>query len=190
MSKLSWEEIIDNDTSPNEWNAIYTIQLGELIETGVFDWSMDCLDWSGSAYSLEQFQELCKYFEQRFYFREISIEPFYEWAFTLKRKLTCELMPKYKYLYDRVSQGVNPLQDSAEYEKRRIIGSEYPETLLSGNSDYISTGTDSEYDRINEGNLTEMLQAFKDAYEPVNQLICDELECMFISLYTANVNGL
>ena len=78
MNRLSWEEIIDNDTSPDEWNAIYTIQLGELIETGVFDWSMDSLDWSEAAYSPEQFHELCKYFEQRFYFREISIEPFYE----------------------------------------------------------------------------------------------------------------
>ena len=51
MNRLSWEEIIDNDTSPDEWNAIYTIQLGELIETGVFDWSMDSLDWSEAAYS-------------------------------------------------------------------------------------------------------------------------------------------
>lgn len=189
MNRLSWEEIIDNDTSPDEWNAIYTIQLGELIETGVFDWSMDSLDWSEAAYSPEQFHELCKYFEQRFYFREISIEPFYEWAFTLKRKIVYEIMPKYRHLYERIAQGVNPLQDAAEYEKRRVINSEYPETLLSGNSDYLSTGMDSEYDRIKEGNLTESLQAFKDAYEPVNQLICDELECMFICLYTANVNG-
>ena len=98
-------------------------------------------------------------------------------------------MPKYRHLYERIAQGVNPLQDAAEYEKRRVINSEYPETLLSGNSDYLSTGMDSEYDRIKEGNLTESLQAFKDAYEPVNQLICDELECMFICLYTANVNG-
>ena len=48
-------------------------------------------------------------------------------------------MPKYKLLYERVDEGLNPLQESRDREKSRDIFSDFPETMLSGNSDYAST---------------------------------------------------
>ena len=126
----------------DRWNAVYTITLGELIDKGVFDWGLDILDWSSAAYSTEQYSRVCAYFIERFRFREISLEPFYEWATMLHRKLGYELMPKYRNLYRYLDEEFDPAQISDKYHKRRAIGSDYPETLLSGNSDYVSNGQD------------------------------------------------
>lgn len=186
-----------NDFKPDElleyvgesyWNAIYTVQLGELIEKGVFDWTREELDWSSAAYSTDQYTRVCDYFIERFRYREISIEPFLQWANMLKRKLVFELMPKYTPLYERVAEGINPLQDSDEYFKRRIIGSEYPETLLSANSDYASTGEDLEHEKLIEGNIAESIDEFKTLYKGVDEMLLDELEIMFVGLYTMNAN--
>ena len=188
-----------NDFKPDElldyvgdswWNAIYTVQLGELIEKGVFDWTREELDWSSAAYSADQYTRVCNYFIERYRYREISIEPFLQWANMLKRKLVYELMPKYKPLYERVAEGVNPLQDSDEYFKRRIIGSEYPETLLSANSDYASTGEDLEHEKLVEGNIAESVDEFRALFKGVDEMLLDELENMFIGLYTMNANVL
>ena len=177
-------------TGENIWNAIYTVQLGELAEKGVFDWTREELNWSSAAYDADQYARVCAYFVERYRYREISIEPFLEWALMLKRKLVYELMPKYKPLYERVSEGVDPLQVGGEYFKRRIIGSEYPETLLSANSDYASTGEDLEHEKLTEGDFSETLQKFVAAFRGVDELLLDELETMFIGLYTMNTNVL
>ena len=176
-------------TGESIWNAVYTIQLGELIESGVFDWSKDVLNWREAALDDAQYERVCRYFVERFYYREISMEPFLQWANFLKRKLVFELMPKYKPLYERISEGVNPLANGNEYYKNRTIQSAYPETLLSENADYITDGRDEEFQRIKEGNLADSLENFALKYKGVDQLILDELESMFISLYTANVNA-
>ena len=176
-------------TGHDEWNAVYTIQLGELIASGVFDWKRPELDWSVAAYDDEQYARVCAYFEDRFYYLEISIEPFAEWAKMLKRKLVFELMPKFKPLYERIGEGVNPLAAENEYQKSRAIESAYPETLLSENADYITDGRDEEKQRIKEGDLTENLAKFAELYKGVDELLLDQLESMFICLYTANVNA-
>lgn len=171
------------------WNAIYTVQLGELIEHGVFDWTDDILDWSAAAYDDEQYNRVCAYFIEQYRYREISIEPYLEWALMLHKKLVYELMPKYAPLYKRVEDGINPLQISDEYFKRRAIGSDYPETLLSGNADYISNGQDEEHEKLTEGNLAESFANFASMYKPVDSMLIDELDCMFISLYTVSIDA-
>ena len=167
----------------------YTIQLGELIESGVFDWSKDILNWREAALNDAQYERVCRYFVERFYYREISLEPFLQWANILKRKLVFELMPKYKPLYERFSDGVNPLANENEYYKNRTIQSAYPETLLSENADYITDGRDEEFQRIKEGNFADAEENFALKYKGIDQLLLDELETMFISMYTANVNA-
>lgn len=176
-------------TGENVWNAVYTIQLGELIEKGVFDWSFDTLNWKSAAFDDAQYNRVCEYFVQRFMFREISIEPFYEWAVMLKRKLVFELMPKYRPLYERTAKGLNPFTVSDEYYKNRTIESAYPETLLSDNADYITDGKDEEYEKEIEGNTTERYLYFAREYKGIDEMMLSELESMFISLYTASVNA-
>lgn len=185
-----FSECIDGYTGRPDWHAVYTVKLGELIQTGVFDWTRPELDWSEAAYDAEQYQRVCKYFERRFYYREISLEPALEWFNLLQYRLIYELMPKYKPLYQRVADGYDPLAESDEYYKRRTINSAYPETLLSGNSDYISDGTDEEWERIKEGQLVDAMNKYVVEFHAVDESLLDECEDLFTCMYTANTNGL
>ena len=178
-----------NYTGCDQWNAVYTVTIGELLANGVFDWNSPMLDWSEAAYDEEQYERVCTYFIERFYYREISIEPYLEWARMVKRKLVFELMPKFKPLYERVAEGINPLAGENEYYKNRTIQSAYPETLLSENADYITDGKDEEFQRIKEKDFSTSVQDYALAYKGVDELMLDQLESMFISMYTTNVNA-
>lgn len=174
----------------SRWNAVYTVTLGELIEHGVFDWSRPTLDWSSAAYSPEQYERVCDYFTQRFLFREISIEPFGAWATMLRYRFVYELMPKYRNLYMYLDDDFDPAQVDNTYHKRRAIGSDYPETLLSGNSDYISNGQDEESEDIERGSLMDAYTQYVTDYQAIDKMMLDELEDMFIGLYTASIDGM
>lgn len=182
------DEMLDY-VGTSQWNAVYTVTLGELMETGVFDWKRPELDWSAAQYDEAQYARVCKYFEERYLYREISVLPFLEWANILKRKLVFELMPKYKPLYERVYEGINPFAEKDEYYKNRTIQSAYPETLLSANADYITDGKDEEFERLTEGRTADHIIYYAEHYKGVDELMLSELETMFISMYTANVNA-
>jgi hypothetical protein len=182
---FSSQDAVVEWTGHEKWDAVYTVTLGELIDKGVFDWNLDVLDWSSAAYSPEQYTRVCAYFIERFRFREISIEPFYEWATMLHRKLVYELMPKYRNLYRYLDEEFDPAQVSDRYHKRRAVGSDYPETLLSANADYISNGQDEESEDIERGNLQKAYNNYVTRYQAIDTNLLDELESMFIGLYTA-----
>lgn len=186
----SLEPIVPFEPSENEsdWFSVVTIQLGELIENGLFDWTRPELDWSDAAYSAEQYTRVCTYFNERFYWREISVIPYGQWAQMLKRKIVFELMPRFIPLYERVNEGINPLSEENEYYKSRKISSAYPETLLSENSDYITDGTDEENERVKEGALVSSYNDYVVNFKSVDEALLDELECMFISMYSLNMN--
>ena len=169
------------------------------------------------------------------------MEPFKIWANFLTRKIKYELMPKYKILYAEAARNVSLQFDGSEsrtlnwnesgngsvtnsrdessddYYKKRDIQSEYPETLLSSNSDYISTGNDTEDERVTtrneaetenneserehtqDANMTRQASASAwlnniplalELFGKIDKQLCDELEVMFVSLYSANINGL
>lgn len=179
----------DDFTGCYEQHDVVTITLGELIESGIFDWSRADLDWSSVAYDDEQYSRVCAYFNERFYYREISMLPFKQWANYLHRKIVYELMPKYTPLYERILEGINPFQNADEYYKERAIDSAYPETLLSENADYITEGKDIEHEKQIEGNITDQIENYATRYKGVDELLLDELEIMFTSMYTVNVNG-
>lgn len=183
------EEVI-NWVGRDKWNAIYTLTLGELIDHDIFNWDSDLLNWKSAAYSDEQYQRVCSYFIERFRFREISIVPFYEWASMLHRKLVYELMPKYRVLYKMLDSDFDIAQVSDKYHKGRTVGSEYPETLLSGNSDYASTGTDEEHEDIERGNLLDSYLKYQSEFQSLDKQLLDELEDMFIGLYTVSLDGM
>lgn len=150
-----------------------TITLGEWYEMGFYDTSDD--SWRFDAYDDAQYKRLCEKFLDRYYYREVSIPLPARWKRAYLRKLN-EIMPKYKLLYARVEQGVNPLQESREREKSRDIFSDFPETMLSGNSDYASTGNDRESDMLSEGNAAVLLTQFAREWQDVDALILNELE--------------
>lgn len=179
----------DDYTGKPEYSAVYTITLAELVNSGVFSWEHDYLDWRSAAYDSAQYERVCSYFIERFRYREISMVPFKEWALMVRRKLVYELMPKYRPLYERVAEGLNPLQNENEYYKNRTIDSSYPETLLSENADYITDGRDEEFQRIKENNLVDSMQNYAGFFRNVDEMLLDDLESMFICMYTTNING-
>ena len=172
-----------------EWHSLYTVQLGELIQDGVFSWDSPLLDWREAAFDDAQYERVCSYFIERYRFREISLTPFLEWAQMLRRKIVYELMPKYAPLYSRIAEGINPLTDSDEYYKNRTIQSAYPETLLSKNADYITDGRDEEFERVKESNPGNAVSEFAEKYKGVDELMLDELESMFVCMYTSHIGG-
>lgn len=237
---LDLDEFV-NFTGKPKRKAVYSITLAELIDAGVFDWSKDYLNWQAAAYDDEQYERVCNYFVDRFYYREISMLPFKIWANFLLRKIKYELMPKYRFLYSEAAKNVSMQfggsenstlnwtetgngnlskttnESSDDYYKKRDIHSDYPETLLSSNSDYLSSGNDTEDERVTERNTTDtqtndserkhtrtaMLEKKVPASEylenvaryleilaQIDKQMLDELEIMFIGLYTANYNGL
>lgn len=150
-----------------------TITLGEWYELGFYTPSDD--SWRFDAYDDAQYERLCNKLLDRYYYREVSIPLPAQWKRAYLRKLN-EIMPKYKLLYARVEQGLNPLQESRDRSKSRDIFSDFPETMLSGNSDYASTGNDRESDMLREGNAAELLTQFAREWQDVDALILDELE--------------
>lgn len=151
-----------------------TITLGELHELGFYR-PLEDDSWRFDAYSDEQYTRFCTKFLNRFYDREVSNTVPNRWKRAYLRKLN-EIMPKYKLLYARVEQGVNPFQESREREKSRDIFSDFPETMLSGNSDYASTGNDRESDMLREGSAAGLLTQFARDWQDVDVLILNELE--------------
>lgn len=182
------KEMLDY-TGQMESHAVYTVELCELMQSGTFDWSRPELDWSEAEYDQEQFDRFCKYFEARFMFREISMLPPLHWFTAFRRMMVYELMPKYKPLYAQIESGLAPL-GANEYYKERHVSSAYPETMLSGNSDYISSGEDKEWERVKVDNAAEALEAYRNGFRSVDAALGDELEVLFISMYTSYVNGL
>lgn len=182
-------DAVNKWTGLDRWNAIYTITLGELIEHDLFNWDNDLLNWSEAAYNDEQYKRVCDYFIERFRFREISIEPFYEWAAMLKRKIVYELMPKYSIMYKVLDDEFDITQDKTHYDKSRAITSNYPETLLSGNADYISSGNDNEREFVEQKNTLESYLLYSEKFQAIDMQMLDELESMFIGLYSVSMNG-
>lgn len=181
-------EKMETYTGKDIYKAVYTITLAELQDAGLFAWDKDYLNWESAAFDAEQYERICNYFIARFAYREISMKPFIVWANYLQRKLVYELMPKYKPLYAAVQEGFNPIASDDEVYKERTIGSKYPQTLLGGNADYATDGTDREYEKLHYNDPIEQLQRFYEAYHSVDEMLLDELECMFIGLYNANTN--
>ena len=117
------------------------------------------------------------------------MKPFQVWAQRLKTKLVYEIMPKYKPLYEAVENGFDPLASDDEVFKERKIASDFPQTLLGGNQDYASAGNDTEYERLHYEKPIDILNAYASSYHAIDEMICDELEILFIGMYNANVNG-
>lgn len=177
-----------HNTGRNEFHSAQTIELGELVESGIFTW--ESVNWKDAAFSDEQYERLCAAFVERFYLREIGITPVGAWFKMLHYELVYKLMPKYKPLYAQVESGYDPLQTGGEYRKERKIESDFPETLLSANQDYASSGYEFGSESVGRGNFTDDYFNYVDRFTSIDDAILNEIDRdLFSSLYTTNVNG-
>lgn len=172
-----------------EFHNVQTITLAELIKSGFFSWEQPLFDWSAAAYNEEQYKRVCSMFISRFYWREISVTPPLQWGQMLSNKLQNELMPKYRYMYALLDENPDWFAIKDEYGKERTIESGFPETMLSGSEVYASNGLDREYEHITQGDYLEKYLKFVDEFKSIDVMLLDELECMFSSLFSTNLNA-
>lgn len=188
----TWIDLRNIDELPEyelleQFNAVDTLTLGELIEGKFFDLSRE--DWQYDYYSIEQRDRLNSKIVAHYYYREISTTTLKHWKMEFLRTMN-EIMPKYKLVYEMVESGLSPIQIEDRYTKYRNIYSDFPQTMLSGiNQDYASNGHDYEGETIVNGSVS-MLQDFVNGYKDVDALIIDELESLFSPFISMNMNGL
>ena len=177
----------DNEQRP-DYHATVTIQLGELVDGGVFDWEK--VGWKQHAYSDAQYERVCESFMQRFWLEEISTLPVGQWL-KLCSYAFRNLSIKYNPLYAQLENGdFDPLQNGGEYAKERKINSKFPETLLTESQDYASDGFDYVRESVGRGNLADDISNYADKVSSIDDMMLDEIEGMlFCCLYTTNVNG-
>lgn len=171
----------------SEWHDVATVTLGELIEGGWFTWENELFDWKKYAYNDEQYIRVCGAFMQRFYFREISMLPPKRWAMKLMYEIRYNIAPVCNELYKLTDSSPLYLKRDS-YGKRRKISSDYPETLLSGNSDYISSGNDEEYEDLVIEDVLNTALAIADKWNSIDNLFLDRCEKMFSGLVASIIN--
>lgn len=170
-----------------EWHDVMSVTLGELVQDGWVDWTSKTFDWSSYAYDGVTYERLCKGIEERYWYREIGLIPPKRWQKKLMYKLRYELCPKYNRLYEAAKDGINVLQDADRYGKRRKIRSDYPETLASGNADYLTTGDDEQYEDVTDGDAVEKMSAYMQSWRDLDASFIEELEPLFASIYTVGI---
>ncbi len=183
----------ENYDDYSDYHAVFTIQMGELIRDGLIDFNDGTWDTQLNGqpiewYNEEQKKRLYAKMEQYYYYREIGELPYLRWKGDLLAKIAL-LMPKYKLLYSILDSDINPMQEYDDYGKSRNIYSDFPQTMLSGNEDYASTGNDNQYERIRQGSFIEKMLALAHDYDDVDYLLLKELDTHWYCLLTSNVNG-
>lgn len=168
----------------------FSVTLGELIDGGMINFSEpeNVFYWGDVAFNAETYTRVCGFLEQRYRYREISIMPPKRWIYKLMYKIKGELAPKYNRLYALIDD-FNPLAIEDKYGKRREIESDYPETLLSENADYISAGQDSEYEDVTLGDSVDKMLDYMSRWKEIDVMFLDELEPFFGSVITFNLNA-
>lgn len=170
-----------------EWHDVATVTLGELIEGGWFNWDNGLFNWSNYAYSPEQYARVCEAFKQRFYFREISMLPPKRWAMKLMYEIKYNISPVCNELYKLTESSPLYLKRDS-YGKRRKITSDYPETLLSGNADYISAGHDEEYEDLVIEDVLNTALTIAEKWQSIDDIFLNRCSKMFSDLVASVIN--
>jgi len=170
---------------PHEFHDADSVQLGELVQAGWFDLS-DKETWAWPKYSDEQDDTLRNKILNRFWNRGLGILPAGLWKRQFLERMN-EIMPKYLALYKVLDEDPQLLGANSEYYKSRNIFSDYPQTQLGGNSDFASTGNDTQYERIRQLDILDFSDRLR-AYRDVDVLIMDEIEDLFSCLISVSIN--
>lgn len=175
----------------HRYMAIETITLAELIDQRVFSWADERIAGAFDGLGAENAARLQDAFVARYLYEEIGVLPPGQWLQRLGAKIRYQLVPKYKPLYDAIASGdFNPTLKGSEWHKERRIRSEFPETQISGNSDYLSDGEDSEYQTIRTDDQLALSELYYSQYKDVDTALLDELETLFATLWSVQVNAL
>lgn len=174
----------------DDFHAVTTITLGELLTDGGIDWTQPEWSWREDAYNDAQYNRCCKKIENRYYDREIGVMPPGRWRRHFMRLIT-EFMPILKPLYE-LANG-NPgifLTDADTWHKTRTVFSDFPATQLTENQDYATNATDMQYETVTNGDFMDKISAIRRGdYVDIDVLLLEHLEECFSPLWTVNINN-
>ena len=168
-----------------DFHSVVTISLGELVHDGVVVWDEPEMLWD--YYDQEQFWRVTKAIEERYWDREIGILPIASWKRRYVGRMN-ELMRKLRLAYEKL-EGANLMQQSDDFYKGRSVGSAFPATQLKPETqDYASDASDSETERVIEGNYIQQANLLKE-YDDLDKQLVDYIDVLFSSLFTVNSNA-
>lgn len=170
---------------PNEYHDATSVQLGELVQAGWFNLD-DTETWNWPKYSDEQDKRLRNKIVNRFWNRGLGVLPAGIWKRQFLERMQ-EIMPKYIILYKLIDESPQLVGATSEYYKARNMFSDYPQTQLGGNSDYASTGNDTEYERIRQLDILDLAERLKD-YRDADSLILEDIDDLFSCLLSVSIN--
>ena len=173
------------DPEDDEFHSVITISLGELLREGVITWEMPEMRWR--YFDTEQLSRVTQAIEDRYWDRELGILPVRAWM----RRFVGRMNEKMDILYPAYQKvkDANLMQLSDDFFKGRSVGSAFPATQLKPTTqDYASDASDSETERIIEGNYFQQTQLLKD-YIGLDQQLVDYIDPIFSSLFTVNSNA-
>lgn len=177
----SWQ-LMETD----DFHAIQTITLGELLHDNVIVWDMPELKWN--AYDEQQFWRVTEKVQDHYWDRELGVLPVRSWMREYRRKMN-EVMPKLKPAYAALEdKDFNFMQNSDTYGKGRTVGSSFPATQLRPNQDYASGASDNESETVSEGNYYDAVQRLQ-SYDDLDYMLVQHVDSLFSSIWTSNVNG-
>lgn len=172
-----------------EFHSNETIKFGLLVSEGLITLGKDPWDWE--AYDAEQKARIITQMERKFFDYEINA-PAHVWKLNFIQALT-EVQAKYNPLYKAVEEGFNPLYSYDEWEKRRNIDSDFPQTRIPNtrNNDYASAGTDMERETIRISDPLENINKMVASYQDVDTLFLNEIahRC-FTCVIVSHINAL
>lgn len=169
----------------HEWHNPDSVTLGELNQAGWLDLT-NTEAWPWPKHDDEQDARLRRKITNRFWDRGLGCLPPGRWKRQFLEFMD-EIMPKYVMMYGVLDSGAVPGQESEWYKSRNIF-SDFPQTQLSGNSDYASTGNDTEYERIRQQDIIDTMKQMED-FNDVDMQILAVLESQFSCLASVAINS-
>lgn len=174
---IKYYEDIEN---VNDWHDTYSLQLGELIDDGLIDFSLP--EWDFDSFNDEQRNRFYKKLTERYYTFELGIMPYKLWKMELLRTIN-ETMPKLKPLYQMQADDITPFSSGTEYGKERGVFSDFPQTRLSSqNQDYASNANDKEYFISKTGSILDTWETYQDIYKDPDVVLLDAVKTCFNGL--------
>ena len=157
-----------------EFHSNVGIKFGELIDEGLITLGSGQWDWR--AYNDEQKERIIEQMKRKFYYQELDAPP-HEWQLKFVQTLN-EVQAKYNPLYKTLEEGLNPLYSIDEWEKRRDVGSDFPQTRIPNttNNDYASEGSDMERETIRITDTVDTVKKYIAEYVDVDTAFLEEVQ--------------
>lgn len=174
---------------PQEFHSNESIKFGLLVNEGLI--TLGVAPWDWEPYNDEQKQRIITQMKRKFFDYELNAPP-HVWRLNFVQALT-ETQSKYNPLYKAIEAGANPLYSYNEWEKRRDISSDFPQTRIPNtrNNDYASEGADMERETIRIADPIENIKKLADEYKDVDTLFLDEIaQRCFSCVIVSHVNAL